>query len=67
MEKAYDHKLVEDRIYSFWESNNCFASKITPSKDKFVVMMPPPNITGRLHIGHALTFTLQDVFVRFNR
>jgi len=67
MEKVYEHKLVEDRIYLFWESNNYFESKITPSKEKFVIMMPPPNVTGKLHVGHALNFTLQDVFVRFNR
>jgi valyl-tRNA synthetase len=67
MEKGYEHKTVEERIYHFWLERNFFSSKISPLKDKFVIMMPPPNVTGRLHIGHALTFTLQDVFVRFNR
>jgi valyl-tRNA synthetase len=67
MEKIYNPKSVEDRIYKFWESGNFFASKPNPEKEKFVVMMPPPNVTGRLHTGHALNFTLQDVFVRFNR
>jgi len=67
MEKAYDHKPVEDRIYKFWEDNGFFVSEPSDNKEKFVIMMPPPNITGRLHIGHALNFSLQDIFVRFNR
>ncbi len=67
MEKAYNPKSVEERIYKFWEEGGFFASYPNSSKEKFVVMMPPPNVTGRLHTGHALNFTLQDVFVRFNR
>ena len=67
MEKAYNPANVEDRIYKFWEEGNFFSSKPNPNKEKFVVMMPPPNVTGKLHTGHALNFTLQDVFVRFNR
>jgi valyl-tRNA synthetase len=67
MDKAYNPKNVEDRIYKFWEEGGFFASKPNPDKEKFVVMMPPPNVTGKLHTGHALNFTLQDVFVRFNR
>lgn len=67
MEKAYEHKLVEDRIYDFWIHGGYFNSEPNHDKEKFVIMMPPPNITGRLHIGHALNFTLQDIFTRFNR
>ncbi len=67
MEKAYNPANVENRIYKFWEEGNFFSSKPNPAKEKFVVMMPPPNVTGKLHTGHALNFTLQDVFVRFNR
>ncbi len=67
MDKAYNHNTVEDRIYKFWEGRGYFSSEPKTDKDRFVLMMPPPNITGRLHIGHALNFTLQDVFVRFNR
>ncbi len=67
MEKAYNPANVENRIYKFWEEGNFFSSKPNPEKEKFVVMMPPPNVTGKLHTGHALNFTLQDVFVRFNR
>lgn len=67
MEKTYNHKPVEGRIYKFWEDGKYFTSSPNPNKEKFVIMMPPPNITGRLHIGHALNFTLQDIFVRFER
>jgi valyl-tRNA synthetase len=67
MEKGYEHKGIEDSIYNFWKKNNFFHSEPDFSKKKFVIMMPPPNITGKLHIGHALTFTLQDIFVRFHR
>ena len=67
MEKAYNPANVEEHIYKFWEEGNFFSSKPNPNKEKFVVMMPPPNVTGKLHTGHALNFTLQDVFVRFNR
>lgn len=67
MDKAYNPKNTEERIYKFWEEGGFFKSSPNPSKEKFVVMMPPPNVTGKLHTGHALNFTLQDVFVRFNR
>ncbi len=67
MEKVYEHKAVEDDIYTFWEEGGFFHSEPLPYKEKFIIMMPPPNITGRLHIGHAFTFTLQDIFTRFYR
>ena len=67
LSKEYNHKDVEDKIYKQWEDNGCFNSEINPLKEPFVIMMPPPNITGRLHTGHALNFTLQDIFIRFNR
>jgi valyl-tRNA synthetase len=65
--KEYSHKDVEDKIYRMWEEGHCFDSEVRPSKENFVIVMPPPNVTGKLHIGHALNFTLQDIFVRFNR
>ncbi|BAL81338.1 valine--tRNA ligase [Caldisericum exile] len=65
--KEYNHKDVEDKIYKMWEEGNYFDSEIRPEKENFVIVMPPPNVTGKLHIGHALNFTLQDIFVRFNR
>ena len=67
LSKEYNHKDVEDKVYKQWEDNGCFNSEINSSKEPFVIMMPPPNVTGRLHTGHALNFTLQDIFIRFNR
>ena len=65
--KQYNPKLVEDRIYRFWQKNNCFCQSKGRNKKTFSVIMPPPNVTGRLHMGHALDNTLQDVLVRFKR
>ena len=67
LSKEYNHKDVEDKVYKQWEDNGCFNSEINSLKEPFVIMMPPPNVTGRLHTGHALNFTLQDIFIRFNR
>jgi len=65
--KTYDAKLVEKRIYDNWEQNGCFKGKIDPEKKPFSIAMPPPNVTGQLHMGHAVDNTLQDVLVRFKR
>ncbi|MBI2007283.1 MAG: class I tRNA ligase family protein, partial [Candidatus Blackburnbacteria bacterium] len=53
MDKRYDHKTNEEKIYSFWEKGGWFSPKIDPAKKPFVITMPPPNVTGQLHIGHA--------------
>src|SRR5437016_4094674 len=63
----YDPKNFEDRIYARWESSGVFHSKPCPPKKPYTVMIPPPNVTGVLHIGHALNNTLQDVLIRFRR
>ncbi|NMA93584.1 MAG: class I tRNA ligase family protein, partial [Clostridiales bacterium] len=65
--KAYDPKTFEDRIYERWEKSGAFIPKLCAEKKPFTVMMPPPNITGELHMGHALDQSLQDVLVRFKR
>ncbi|MFA7662284.1 MAG: valine--tRNA ligase, partial [Anaerovoracaceae bacterium] len=65
--KTYDPKEFEDRIYQAWESHGTFAAKRDPNKTPFTIVMPPPNITGQLHMGHALDQTLQDVLIRFKR
>lgn len=67
MNKNYDPKNVEDRIYKFWEEGSCFETVIDGNKKPFTVVMPPPNITGNLHMGHALDQTMQDVIIRFKR
>jgi valyl-tRNA synthetase len=64
--KPYNSEDVESRIYRFWEDNNLFVAKAIPEKSAFSMVMPPPNITGALHLGHALDLTLSDVVVRYN-
>ena len=65
--KTYDPKDFEDRIYKMWEENGCFRAEVDPNKKPYTIMMPPPNITGQLHMGHALDQTLQDVLTRWKR
>lgn len=65
--KIYDPKSVEKKLYNFWECSGFFESNIDDSKEVYTVVMPPPNITGKLHMGHALDDTLQDILVRFKR
>ncbi|MDR2163120.1 MAG: valine--tRNA ligase [Clostridiales Family XIII bacterium] len=66
-EKNYDPKNFEARIYGEWERSGCFHAEADPSKKPFAIVMPPPNITGQLHMGHALDQTLQDVLIRVKR
>src|ERR1051326_7880307 len=63
----YDHKAVEDRIYDQWEKSGAFHSAPNPNRKPYTIPIPPPNVTGVLHIGHALNNTLQDVLIRFRR
>ena len=63
----YNHLVEEKKISNYWIKNNCFKPKKNKSNKKFSIVIPPPNITGRLHMGHALNNSLQDVLVRFNR
>jgi len=65
--KAYDPKKVEAKWYQFWLEKGYFTPKIDPEKKPFVIIMPPPNVTGELHLGHALTATLEDIMVRWHR
>lgn len=65
--KSYEPSQVEDKIYAFWQKNNYFKAKIDESKKPYTIVMPPPNITGHLHMGHALDNTLQDILIRFKR
>ena len=67
MESKFNYNEREEKIYKMWEENGCFKCQKDESKKPFVVVMPPPNITGKLHMGHALDNTLQDVFIRYNR
>ena len=65
--KTYDPKEVEDRTYKFWLDGNFFHAVIDKEKEPFTIVIPPPNITGQLHMGHALDNTLQDILIRFKR
>ena len=65
--KKYNHLVEEKKISDFWIKNGCFKPKKGKTKNTFSVVIPPPNITGRLHMGHALNNSLQDVLVRYNR
>ncbi len=67
MPKAYDPGTVEQKWYKFWLDKGYFTPKIDPEKKPFVIIMPPPNVTGELHLGHALTDTLEDIMVRWHR
>jgi len=63
----YNPKETEDKWYKFWESNNLFAAKVNPQKKPFCIVIPPPNVTGILHMGHALNNTIQDILIRYHR
>lgn len=65
--KQYDPAEVEDRIYQSWLDGKYFHAKLDPDKKPYTIVIPPPNITGQLHMGHALDETLQDILVRFRR
>ncbi len=65
--KTYDPKGIEDRIYKDWEDKKYFHAVVDHSKQPFTIVIPPPNITGQLHMGHALDETMQDIIIRFRR
>ena len=65
--KKYNHTVQEKLIYAVWEKNNSFAPKLNKTKKTFSIVIPPPNITGKLHMGHALNNSLQDVLIRYYR
>ncbi|HUN28768.1 MAG TPA: valine--tRNA ligase [Alphaproteobacteria bacterium] len=65
--KAYDPKSVEPRLYEFWERSGFFHEDPDPARPPFIIPMPPPNVTGRAHLGHGSTYTPQDVLTRYHR
>lgn len=67
LEKTYTPADLESRFYPMWEQSGGFAAKGAGSQTPYTIMMPPPNVTGSLHMGHALTFTLQDILIRYHR
>ena len=65
--KVYEPREVEGRVYEMWEKNGCFEGHRDPDKRPFTIVRPPPNVTGQLHMGHAMDCTLQDILIRFKR
>ena len=67
LDKTYDPKSFEDRLYKYWNENGYFKANVNKEKEPFTIMMPPPNVTGSLHMGHALNNTIQDILTRWKR
>lgn len=67
LEKTYDPSQAEDRLYKKWMDNGYFHAEVETDKEPFTIVIPPPNITGQLHMGHALDSTLQDILIRYKR
>ena len=67
LDTKYDPKQVEDRIYQTWQDGGYFHASPNPDKKPFTIVIPPPNVTGQLHMGHALDETLQDILIRYHR
>ena len=65
--KVYEPQEAEERIYQKWESSGCFKAERDPQRKPFTIVMPPPNVTGQLHMGHAMDCALQDILIRFKR
>ncbi len=67
LEKTYNPSEIEDRLYEKWLKGRYFHAEVNRDKKPFTIVMPPPNITGKLHMGHALDNTMQDILIRYRR
>ena len=67
LDKKYNHKLVEKDKYDVWKKNNYFKCDVDSSKEAYSIVLPPPNVTGKLHIGHAYNVSIQDAIIRYKR
>src|SRR4030081_2941182 len=67
LDKTYRPAEVEAKFYAIWEASGAFPADPGAAKPPYTIAMPPPNVTGSLHMGHALTFTLQDILIRYHR
>ncbi|MDP3941202.1 MAG: valine--tRNA ligase, partial [bacterium] len=67
MDKAYNHKDVEEKLYALWEEKGYFKPELHPDGKQYSIVLPPPNVTGTLHIGHALMLVMQDILIRYHR
>ncbi len=67
LEKHYDHEAIESRWYPEWENQKLFRAEVNPDKEPYTVVIPPPNVTGMLHMGHVLNNTIQDILIRWKK
>ena len=67
LKKVYEPQEVEDRLYAHWEELGCFKADNKSKKEPFTVVIPPPNVTGQLHMGHAMDETIQDILIRYKK
>lgn len=67
LDKKYDHLMVEKDKYEMWKNNGYFTSSNDLSKEPFCIVIPPPNVTGKLHLGHAWNTSLQDILIRYKK
>lgn len=67
MDKNFRPEAVEDQLYSMWEKGGYFAPEIHPNGTPFSIVLPPPNVTGTLHMGHALMLVIEDILIRYHR
>ena len=67
LETTYDPGAIEERLYQKWLDNKYFHAEVDETKQPYTIVIPPPNITGKLHMGHALDETLQDILIRFKK
>ncbi|MEK9658336.1 MAG: valine--tRNA ligase [Chloroflexota bacterium] len=67
LSKAYEAAAVEERLYRWWEESGFFKAQVNPAKKPFTIIMPPPNVTGQLHLGHAMTAAIEDALTRYHR
>ncbi|MEE8535247.1 MAG: class I tRNA ligase family protein, partial [Kiloniellales bacterium] len=67
LDKTFRPSEVEQKHYARWEASGAFAARIDSPAEPYVIMMPPPNVTGSLHMGHALNHTIQDILIRYHR
>ena len=67
IDSRYDPKKIESKIYNFWTEKGLFDTPVNKNKKSFCIVMPPPNVTGILHMGHALNNTIQDILIRYKR
>ena len=67
LDKTFDPTAIETRLYEAWEAEGCFKAGRVPEAEPYTIVIPPPNVTGSLHMGHALNNTLQDILCRFER